>query len=80
MSPTLTCSVLLKSITPFTVVYIMYYVNILRSTRISVKDYASNKDKRPRGLDILVGYLPVKLIPVMYKLSSTKIPEYLSQK
>ena len=38
------------------------------------------KNKRPRGLDALLGHLLVKRIPVTYKLSSTKIPEYLSQK
>ncbi len=33
----------------------------------------------PRDLDVLLGHLLIKRIPVMYKLSSTKIPEYLSQ-
>ncbi len=37
-------------------------------------------NKTPRGLDALPDHLLVKRIPVMYKLSSTKIPEYLSQK
>ncbi len=36
--------------------------------------------KRSRGLDALLGYFLVKRIPVMYKLSSTKIPEYLNSK
>ncbi len=37
-------------------------------------------DKRPRGIDTLLGHLLVKRIPVTFHLSSTKIPEYLSQK
>ncbi len=37
-------------------------------------------DKRPRGLDALLGHLLVKRIPVTFQLCSTKIPEYLSQK
>ncbi len=37
-------------------------------------------NKRPRGLDALLGHLLVKIIPVTYQLSSTKIPKYLSQK
>ncbi len=37
------------------------------------------KNKRPRGLDVLLGHLLVKIIPVTYQLSSTKIPKYLSQ-
>ncbi len=37
-------------------------------------------NKRPRGLDALLGHLLVKRIPVTFQLSSTKIPEYLSQK
>ena len=37
------------------------------------------QNKRPRGLDALLGHLLVKKIPEMYKLSTTKIPEYLSQ-
>ncbi len=37
-------------------------------------------NKRPRGLDALLGHLLVERIPVMFQLSSTKIPEYLSQK
>ena len=37
-------------------------------------------NKRPRGLDTLLGHLLVKRIPVTFQLSSTKIPEYLSQK
>ncbi len=42
--------------------------------------YIQYYNKRPRGLAALLGHLIVKRIPVMYKLSSTKIPEYLSQK
>ncbi len=38
------------------------------------------ENKRPRGLDALLGHLLVKRIQVMFRLSSTKIPEYLSQK
>ncbi len=30
--------------------------------------------KRPRGLDVLLGYLLVKRIPVLYKRSSTNSP------
>ncbi len=37
-------------------------------------------NKRPRGLDPLLGHLLIKRIPVMFQLSSTKIPENLSQK
>ncbi len=37
-------------------------------------------NKRPRGLDALLGHLLVKRIPVMFQLSSAKIPGYLSQK
>ena len=39
-----------------------------------------NENKRPRGLDALLGHLLYKRIPVRCKLSSTKIPEYLDQK
>ncbi len=39
--------------------------------------HLARQNKRHRGLDVLRGHLLVK-IPVMYKLSSTKIPEYLS--
>ena len=39
-----------------------------------------NENKRPRGLDVLLGHLLVKRMPVRFKLSSTKIAEYLSQK
>ncbi len=38
-----------------------------------------NKNKRHMDLDALLGHLLVKSISVMYKLSSTKIPEYLSK-
>ncbi len=34
-----------------------------------------NENKRPRGLDDLLGHLLVKRMPEMYKLSSTKISE-----
>ncbi len=37
-------------------------------------------NKRPRGLDALLGHLLVKRIPVMYKFSSTKFPAYLNSK
>ncbi len=37
------------------------------------------RNKRPRGLDALLGHLLVKIIPVTYQLSSTKIHKYLSQ-
>ncbi len=40
----------------------------------------TGNNKRPRGLDALLGHLLVKIIPVMFQLSSTKIPEYESQK
>ncbi len=35
--------------------------------------------ERPRGLDVLLGHLLVKRIPEIYKLSTTKISQYLSQ-
>ncbi len=38
------------------------------------------KNKRPRGLDALLGHLLVKRIPVTYQLSSTKIPKYFPVK
>ena len=37
-------------------------------------------NKRPRGLDALLDHLLVKRMPVMLKLSSTEITEYLTQK
>ncbi len=37
---------------------------------------ATNDSQEAQGLDVLLGHLLVKRIPVMYKLSSTKIPEY----
>ncbi len=37
-------------------------------------------NKRPRGLDALLGHLLIKRMPVIFQLSSTKIREYLSQK
>ena len=37
-------------------------------------------NKRPMGLYALLGHLLVKRMPVMFKLSSTKISEYLTQK
>ena len=43
-------------------------------------DLPKNCNKRPRGLDHLLGHLLVKIIPVTYQLSGTKIPNYLSQK
>ncbi len=36
--------------------------------------------QEPRGLDALLGHLLVKRTPVTFQFSSTKIPEYLSQK
>ncbi len=45
-----------------------------------VKSKIGNANKRPRGLDTLLGHLLVKIIPVTYQLSNTKIPKYLSQK
>ncbi len=39
-----------------------------------------SEKKRPRGLYDLLGNLLVKRMPVMYTLSSTKIPEYLTQR
>ena len=39
----------------------------------------TKKNKRPRGLGVLLGHFLVKRIPEMHKLSTTKIPEYLSQ-
>ncbi len=36
-----------------------------------------NINKRPRGLDALLGHFLVKRIPVTYQLSSTNIPKYL---
>ena len=47
---------------------------------LSDKNRLPKLNKRPRGLDTLLGHLLVKRIPVMYKLSTTKIPEYLTQK
>ncbi len=46
----------------------------------SIHFLAFKTDKRHRGLDALLGHLLVKRIPVMCNLSSTKVPEYLSQK
>ena len=37
-------------------------------------------NKMHRVLDALLGHLLDKIIPVRYKLSSTKLPEYLSHK
>ncbi len=41
---------------------------------------AFTENKRPRGLDDLLGHLLVKRIPVTYQLSSTKIPKYFHGK
>ncbi len=45
-----------------------------------VRNDTKTCNKRPRGLDALLGHLLVKRIPVLFQHSSTKIPEYLSQK
>ena len=45
-----------------------------------IKKEKKEENKRPRGLDTLLGRLLVKRIPVTFQLSSTKILEYLSQK
>ena len=47
---------------------------------LHIKHLIKYTNKRPRGLDALLGHLLVKRIPAMYKLSSTKMPEYFSQK
>ena len=53
---------------------------------ISFQKYCFNifhlhiSNKRRSGLDIVLSYLLDKRIPVSYKLCSTKIPEYVSQK
>ncbi len=41
--------------------------------------WENDTNKRPRGLDALLGHLLVKRIPVTFQLINTKIPEYLSQ-
>ncbi len=41
---------------------------------------AKVKNKRPRGLDALLGHLLVKTTPVTYQPSSTKIPKYFHGK
>ncbi len=42
--------------------------------RYTFTDKIKNNNKRPRGLDPLLGHLVVKRIPVMYKHSSTNSP------
>ncbi len=46
----------------------------------NVNEMDKNRNKNRRGLYALLGHMLVKRIPVTYKLSSTKIPEYLSHK
>ncbi len=41
-------------------------------------DTTAETNKRPRGLDALLGHLLDKIIAVRNKLSSTKIPDNLS--
>ena len=55
-------------------------VEILNDFSDIAERMTENHNKRPRGLDDLLGHLLVKRTPVMYKFSNTKIPEYLSQK
>ena len=50
-------------------------VNLKFVKKIVIKIVNPNFNKRPRGLDALLGHLIVKRIPVMNKLSSTKLPE-----
>ncbi len=73
---TLTCS---RSIVPISP---PQYTPAIRPkfSPISLYDHPFLSYKRPRGLDALLGHLLVKRIPVTFQLSSTKIPEYLSQK
>ncbi len=52
---------------------------IFENFKFTFVDYGEI-NKGSRDLAILLGHLLVKRMPVMYKLSSTKIPEYLSQK
>ena len=57
------------------------YRLLLRYLNFQISFVKNNKfNKRPRGLCALLGHLLVKRIPVTYQLSSTKIPEYLTQK
>ncbi len=57
----------------------MRVVNLYKEINVYIKKNSPVKNKRPRGLDTLLGHMLVKRVPIMYKLSSTKIPEYLSQ-
>ncbi len=59
--------------------YILYGQS-QRQKNLFCKAREENIYKRPRGLDALLGHLLVKRIPVTFQLTSTKIPEYLSQK
>ncbi len=43
-------------------------------------NFAVKLNKRPNGINALLGHLLIKRIPVMYKLGNTRIPEYLSEK
>ncbi len=58
---------------------IIFFLIILLAVRKST-DLTKMINKRPRGLDDLLGHLLIKRKPVMFQLSSTKVPEYLSQK
>ncbi len=51
----------------------------LREHRVVKLKQLGSDIKKPRGPDDLLGHLLVKRIPVIYKLSSTKLPENLSQ-
>ena len=51
-----------------------------KKERQNIPKQKNKKNKRPSGLDALLGHLIVKIIPVTYQLSSTKISKYLSQK
>ncbi len=50
-----------------------------KGKKVSKVQELNINNKKPMGLDVLLGHLLVKRIPVMYQLSSTKISEYLSE-
>ena len=49
-------------------------------TELKTKKKKKKNNKRPSGLEALLGHLLANRIPVTYQFSSIKIPEYLSQK
>ncbi len=53
---------------------------LAESSGSALEGMISKFNKRPRAMTLcLITHMLVKRIPVMYKLSSTNIPEYLSQ-